>query len=304
MLTIGSIAMNWNCGHQRTPRDHDVICTYDDFRVMLREDVKYHGEPIAVYPISNGNKWVAKFKDYILEAEIAWEGSTAESLLKICEPQGLINCASNDVLYTLKMSHRYLKNSPHFLKTMKDIHFLRSKGAKIPEYLTEWFKIREAETYSYDHPKLNVNKGEFFSGDGIDYVYDHDSLHEAVKELDRPAYTNYMKDGSDVMVDMDKFDRVDDYIRRLGVYEECAVLALERSQIPFEGRLTPSESFDKALMKVCTSITSGRFREYAWENYHNVLETYNDIGVDTYVEKFKEGLANGTVKAHNSSIKV
>ncbi len=80
--------------------------------------------------------------------------------------------------------------------------------------------------------------------------------------------------------------------RLYGVLEEAYVLALERSQIPFAGKVTPRQSFDIAIEKVCTSITSGWFREFAWENYDKVVELYRD----DYVEKFKAGVDKGIVK--------
>jgi hypothetical protein len=51
-------------------------------------------------------------------------------------------------------------------------------------------------------------------------------------------------------------------------------------------------------MKVCTSITSGWFREYAWENYHRVLQMYSD----DFVVQFKQGLAEGKVKPFKGSL--
>jgi hypothetical protein len=62
--------------------------------------------------------------------------------------------------------------------------------------------------------------------------------------------------------------------------EETYVLALERSLIPFPGKMQPRDAFKLALQKVCTSITSGWFREYAWNNYRKALESY-DGGVFT-----------------------
>jgi hypothetical protein len=70
------------------------------------------------------------------------------------------------------------------------------------------------------------------------------------------------------------------------VYEESCVLALERSQIPFPDA-SPRKSFEYALMKVCTSITSGFFREWAWEHYDDVLALYNELGENDYIERFK-----------------
>jgi len=46
--------------------------------------------------------------------------------------------------------------------------------------------------------------------------------------------------------------------------------------------------FEMALMKVCTSITSGWFREYAWENYQKVLDLYDSLGEDDYVKRFEQ----------------
>ena len=70
------------------------------------------------------------------------------------------------------------------------------------------------------------------------------------------------------------------------------VLALERHQIPNDFRPHPKKSFDMALMKVCTSITSGWFREWAWENYDQVQGLFNPA----YVDWFKAGVEDGTVK--------
>lgn len=94
------------------------------------------------------------------------------------------------------------------------------------------------------------------------------------------------------MCDKGMFFDSAEIIRDLAVLEESYVLALERSLVPFPGGKTPKEAFDMALMKVCTSITSGWFREYAWEHYDAVQAMYND----NYVEKFQRGVINGTVK--------
>lgn len=73
------------------------------------------------------------------------------------------------------------------------------------------------------------------------------------------------------------------------------MLALERSQIPHAGNITPHASFLIALQKVCTSITSGWFREFAWEHYHEVRALYRD----TYVPRFWEHARLGKVKLHS-----
>jgi hypothetical protein len=96
--------------------------------------------------------------------------------------------------------------------------------------------------------------------------------------------------GEEVKASKQKFNSGPEKMRLNGVLEEAYVLALERSIIPHPGALTPKQAFDKALMKVCTSITSGWFREYAWENYYEVQKLYNPGYVDLFNLKRKEGI--------------
>jgi len=189
----------------------------------------------------------------------------------------------------IKMSHRYKKSSPHFLKTMRDIQKMRKAGAVIQPDHEAFYRRRMDETYSYGHPKLNQNKDQFFRPEDDFYVYDHDSLHEAVAVWGLPAYTKYAVDGEEVLSSKEKFFKgVDHLVRIDGVYEEACVLALERSQIPNNFEIDRDWSFKKALEKVCTSITSGWFREFAWEHYDEVMEVYliRSINDQNYVDEF------------------
>lgn len=193
--------------------------------------------------------------------------------------------ATPDICLAIKLSHRYLKNNPFFLKTMSHINYLRNKGVVLNDELHKIMLQRQAETLSYSHPKLDVGKKTFFN-DTI-YTLDHDSIHEAVALADKPAYKFYMKDDSEVMTSREKFEALPEIIKLAGVYEEACVLALERSQVPNEFNISPSMSFHIALEKVCTSITSGWFRTYAWEHYQDVVNMYNTLGHEDYVKRFK-----------------
>lgn len=309
MLLIGSQALKVRAPTllQREPRDIDVIASWDEYEAFERQHRSFFREK---YPTDQGKKMILKRPGIIMEVEIAWSDSPAAKLIEqvhtssdvlftfVREPEafginlGALPIPNLDVLYALKMSHRYLKDSPHFLKTMMDIRRMRTLGAKIPDHLQDWYKLRENETYWYKHPNLNQDKMGFFNGDGVKYVYDHDSIHVAVAHGKEPAYTLYMKDGAQVACDKEKWNALPDLTKLQGVAEEAYVLALERSQIPHPGVLTPRASFEKALMKVCTSITSGWFREFAWESYFEVMRLYDD----TYVDRFWKAVQNGTVK--------
>jgi hypothetical protein len=107
----------------------------------------------------------------------------------------------------------------------------------------------------------------------------------------QPAYEVYKEDQAEVFCSKELFEASPMHVRLHGVLEEAMVLALERSQIPFPGMKTPLESFLMALEKVCTSITSGWFREFAWENFNEVLDLYDP----NYVNQFWEDVKSGVV---------
>jgi hypothetical protein len=342
MLIIGSHAAIFNKIHNgEEPRDTDVIGTFAELQSLIKELKKdalreTHAAGVGLQicaPIDASHWHIRDHNGWNYEFEIAWPGSSGELLLKLeGNEEGREGFASKEACLALKLSHRFKKDSPHFLKTMRDVQAYKAAGIVLtPELENLWLPQREAETYTYNHPKLNVDKGEFFSGDGVRYVYDHDTIHLAVallseppaccvptaeeeamlacgdyqpeelwgsskpscpkcfnaKSVARPAYTFYMQDGAQVMTDADKFFSCSTDIRLFGVYEEACVLALERSQIPFDFKPDPRYSFEMALMKVCTSITSGWFRWYAWENYDKVLDLYNQLGENDYIERFK-----------------
>lgn len=315
IVVIGSRALARRYGDFRytSSSDYDYIAEYETIEAYRKIREMNGSVTQEYYTVQQAKKVIYKYLDFINEFEIAWTGSLIAELVEYIkkDPETEIRedhalkCSiygpSLDVLYTLKMSHRYLRNSPHFLKTMNDIRWMRSKGAKIPEELKDWLVRRERETYTYKHPSLQMNKKEFFSGDQVQYIYDHDSLHRAMATFGRdPTYTLYQKEGSEVQCDKSKWDALPHDIKLRGVLEEAYVLALERSQIPFNFVPNPTGSFNYALEKICTSITSGWFREFAWEHYNEVIELFRTAGEYDYVNRFREGLTSGIVKPHQN----
>lgn len=295
MLVIGSVAM----AHHGIKRS-DVLLDID---VMAYENELSMFEGCEVIK-EYGNKKVFFDGEVHYEVEIATPDSNQEMLLKILEvePDASIQYADKDVLYALKMSHRFKKNSSHFLKTMRDIHLMRDNWGceSVSERLQDWFKVREGDTYTYDHPNLNQDKDGFFDTSVFKenpYKYDHDSLHEAVKLLDKPAYT-YFLDGP-VKVSKQKFENLPRYTQLCSVFEESCVLALERAIIPHN--TSQDRAFQIALGKVCTSIASGWWREFAWENYKELVAMYRSHNVDL-LKLLEEGVSNGTVKPFKEEV--
>ncbi len=293
MVLIGSRALALRSPHllHRKPLDFDFVCTRAEYDAWLEKNA-HKVNPTKIY--AEGARKQIVEGDTNCEFELVSPGTSAELLTDLAQkdavetPFGLV--PSLDLLFTLKASHRYLKNSPYFWKTAEDYHTTKRAGAQaIPELLS----LREKETYTYAHPKLNQSKSTFFADDSVPYVYDHDDIHKSITRLPQPAYRYYMKEGEQVQCSKEKFFALPESIRLAGVVEEAAVLAVERSLVPHPGAKTPKEAWLYALMKVCSSITSGWFRAYGYDNLPTIVRMYPE----GYWEKFELDVQGGKVGA-------
>jgi hypothetical protein len=308
MILIGSRALSIRAPHLlmgRSPKDFDWICTQEEYQEWMEKN-SHKVNPTKIYSLNDGKKQIVESDSTPCEFEIIQPGTSNEMFAKLIDedketidtPFGKI--PSLNALFTLKDSHKYLKNSPYVFKTLVDWHAMRNSGAVIPSEYELFSKLRQKETYNYKLPSLtNQSKESFFSAaHGVEYVYDHDSLHMAVKHLDLPAYCYYAKDNDPIKSDKTKFFAVDHQIRLYGAIEESSVLAIERALVPsFDKWKSIDQAWKFAFSKVITSITSGFFRQWCYENAFEILKAYP---TDFY-EKFQKGLANGTVKLATSS---
>lgn len=317
MLLIGSAAMQYRGieEFQRPVKDYDFICYKNELLQLVSSLSKVHKLVSLQFSTNKGHcavKFLVDGSIKVVEATLLDEdfGETYQSDLYIHDHwMNSIWYGDVDIMgikistkvvtpsfaLLMKLSHRYKKDSVHFQKTRRDIIALRKLDypefkyfVKSPEFETA-LAFREKLTYTNQLPKLNVDKEKFFT-DSVAYKYDHDTIHEAVKHLDKPAYQYYMQDDAQVMCSKDKFFDAPEIVRLYGVLEESYVLALERAVIPFG--TSPERAFDIALEKVCTSITGGWFREYAWENYDRVHSMFHN----SYVQKFTNALNAGMIK--------
>jgi len=211
-----------------------------------------------------------------------------------------VSIAPLPVLAALKKAHLIQphKWSRHIeqyvsIKQLLNVDVFRPKDFGVAEL----YKLHRKEILACAkaHPKLNVRKGEFF-GEGERYnIFDHDTVHKAVALGDVPAYT-LMKDG-EVWCSRAKWREMSEDDRLRCLLEEASVLALERSIIPalfLKGQafMGSEWAFKMALQKICTTITSGFFRDYSIEHYQQAVDNRPD-----YVNLFFEGVKQGVVVA-------
>lgn len=265
LLLIGSRAAYYRGITYRKPLDYDYISSDLSARYYILQ------KGLIMSPtVSHDSKIVATDKHGAYH-EFDTDLSGSNALLLDLVPEDEL--PSLDLLFTIKTAHRFKKDSPHFWKTLADWHCMRAMGAKVrPEY-KEFLALREKETYTHQHPKLNTSKTQFFDGaHGIQYKYDHDSIHQAIALQDQPAYRYFLK--GEVWTSRQLFDTLPRRIQLNSVIEEAMVLAIERSLVPFPGSMTPLQAWRFALSKIMSSISSGWWREFAYENALEILKLY------------------------------
>lgn len=107
--------------------------------------------------------------------------------------------------------------------------------------LTEGNYNRELCSVLREHWKMEFGNKDFLSlyrtkdkffDDFVPKLHEHDYLHELVAFPDSPMYASCLKEGHDVFIDKEKWNRLPKERKVRMMKEEIAVIALERWLIP------------------------------------------------------------------------
>lgn len=200
-----------------------------------------------------------------------------------------------DLLYIIKAGHIMY---PHreWNKHILDYHVLSKianvNDPKVKEYVKLHKKTTKDRLSNVRLPKLKgVTKKDFFD-DAVTKYYDHDFIHECMAHKEKPMYTYMQRDPEIVDCDVELWDKFTYDEKVFCILEESYVIALERKLIPKyrNNKLPPvhvMEAFKWALMRVCTTLMSGKFRSFAIENYFVILNRVN-VKYDKIFESKKE----------------
>ena len=141
--------------------------------------------------------------------------------------------------------------------------------------LLERIKLTK-ETYPQGNPKLNKSNDEFFD-DPVEKVYDHDFLHELYAYEDRPMFEKLKRPEQFDLAwcNKDLWEQLSQTQKLQCVAEETYVIATERFMVPNDWNYPTKKAFYFALKKVCTTLTSGWFRDFAIDNFPQVFELFD-----------------------------
>ncbi|RXZ78024.1 hypothetical protein EBB07_28620 [Paenibacillaceae bacterium] len=312
MIVIGSKALTFRL--QRTDEvvnrclkaDYDVLMSQDEFHKWYSLNRKYI---LKIYPTQlNKYKAVAlkneERKQY--EIEIATEGSSAKLLLDNAEAvtDFVIDGFLDDQFATLTPEYQMLTKRSHlvypvhFEKNMDDYNLLRKMANKSEHdgLMQEYYFLRSEEAkerYSkFKTPKLNVSNEDFFSSKlAVKNYFIHDDIHEVMKHHEKPVYEMMKKDFTMAKCEKDLFFELPYTYQLQAVQEEAYTIALERYIIPQAGEdwMDYFNCYKKALKRICTTLCSGWFRDFAIDNYEEAIHQYSSLFVDKFWSSYKSG---------------
>ncbi|CAB4416275.1 unnamed protein product [Rhizophagus irregularis] len=115
----------------------------------------------------------------------------------------------------------------------------------------------------------------------------HDDLHELVKYGDHPIYQGLKDDQSRAWIKKSLFEKLDYQTKINCVKEEAMAIALERYLIPMISN-NQENSYKLALIRICTTLTKGWFRQFAIDNYPRLANLDKDLLsiANNIIEKF------------------
>lgn len=306
MLIIGSTALKeglkkYGLELGRDPQDLDFICSRDemvnycnsrDVPMTKLAEYKYQTQ------LLNGTYVEFELLEYSISGRLY-----LDYILKYKQYTSAVddNCffiyAPLEVMLSIKRSHRHYPRK--FDKHIRD--YSRIKRIMPVDILDGITKIREQETKEQygvlKTPSLNKSAKDFFNDKVSNRVFIHDEIHKIMAyHDDTPMYKLYSLGDGTVKCSKEKFFELGQNQRMMGVLEEAYVIALERVLIPilYQGGplSTPEKAFKWALMRICTTLTSGWFRDFATENYVEIYDFYDR----NYADKFFDAVDTGRIK--------
>lgn len=177
--------------------------------------------------------------------------------------------AGLSTLAGLKWAH--LVRPIHWAKSIEDYHWLKKYTEFEPD---EIFQLRRKEFEERSPTKVNLSSSNdmFFSKSAgyVKRIYKHDDLHRATCYGAQPIFERIKQNKDRAAVSKELFFQLSSSDRLNCVREECYAIALERKLIPSKFAVPSTEAYSYALQKICTTLTTGWFRDFAIENYEEL----------------------------------
>lgn len=274
-VLIGSRAINYHApeliGRVNDKTDWDIITNHD----------KSHFENF------NGRVEVHSF-DQLNNRDVC-ECHTHET--SIIEKDGYVFLVMGvHGLVIMKRSHLY--RDWFFEKHMSDYNKIIDKFGMHKQVIRNDYNCDNRfnltkKAYKQPNPNLNQSNEEFFD-DVVEKKYDHDLIHEYAAYNDQPMYTLMKRDHTLAKCEKDMWEEFSHEQKIQCVCEETYVIACERFMIPNEWKFGKLRAYNMALKKVCTTLTSGWFRDFAIDNFEEITKMFRKEKIDLIRYKLEQ----------------
>lgn len=284
MILTGSRALNFYYEIDCNNSDWDIIASEQELQDI---SLSFNGkDSIKVDNIEFIN-------DSILENFSIPRNNLREKPINISMGDSIIECYICPLiwLYIQKRSHihRPIKFARH-IRQLQVIKEQLIKNGQLP-LLKEYQKALNRRVYITKQkypdrvPSLNKSNEDFFN-DKVTKYYIHDDLHKVMAYYNEPIYERLKENKHLAKCKKELWLALSHEDKVKCVQEECFVIAVERFVIPNfkngKGYMPDHMSFNKALEKVCTTLTSGWFRDFAIDNWEEI----RNFEVDFYSRLF------------------
>lgn len=264
-LLIGSRALNfWFLDHKiKDSTDWDIISDKPFEDIPEGVNYEWHDPDILL------NR---ELENYTRNITVEFNGKE----LHVVTPLGLA---------LVKRSHLWRdlgfdKHITHWNKYLKE--FLEFRSKETEDYLQRRTSAT-MQMFPQGHPKLNQTVEDFFD-DAVTKVFNHDFLHQLYAHHDKPLYTYMQSNPELAWCEKDKWQAFsfDDKIKC--VQEEAYVIATERFIVPNNWNYPHRLAYFNALKKICTTLCSGWFRDFAIDNHQVLCSSFDAQKVKSVVE--------------------
>jgi hypothetical protein len=293
MLIVGSKAFAFHFPNSnRVNKDVDIIdyqSNISALQALLQPKKIIQKEEIVSF-IDIENK-TDIFNTKNVEVLLADNSVAFQSYLRLAKEKNM-TFASPEILLSMKRSHIHFPI--YFKKHIEDYTFLKStiKEDTLDAITKIARKEIEERIGKLKTPSLNKKVTEFFNqSEGyVQYFFVHDDIHQAVAHYNRPLFLEMQKDITMAKCEKSLWDKFTFENKCKCVLEEAYVIALERRILPsIFGKskwFSSEESLEWSLMRICTTLCSGWFREFATDNYFEIKKFINKNYVEDFLEKY------------------
>lgn len=269
ILTSNYVLTGSHVLNLRLCKDVDIICFEKDIAVPTQ------GDEYIRSTIIDGVRY---------EFLLADSQESLKEILKLKE-----SLTPEEVYFVLKKGHIHIggRRQENWEKHMHDLGVLKkilgtAKIAVLEPLVRLHRKTTNLRVVQKTPKLIGVEKEDFFD-DNVKKYIDHDLIHEEVAYDSVPAYSKMQKDQT-VECHRDLWESMSQEEKLQCVAEEASVIAIERWRLPSEIDSISGKpmylAYKWALYRICTTLCSGWFRQFALDNYYSVLNMYNETKLE------------------------